>query len=279
MKKILLLCSGLLFGMTSAQVGIGTSTPQPSSILDVNVNNLPIGKKKGLLLPQVPLTSNIDVATIPNPAHGLLVINTADAGVGKNTVYKDNIYKYNAAIGKWEFTLDENALVSLKMPMISTILSFNKTGNDTTYLGPDLGSSIRQVQFDDVRLESSAMTYDMATKELVANKTGYYNFQINLVFRGAYNGQPRIGLSKPYTGAKPTFASNATFAFLSQNGFNVSSSMPVPMSSSGLIFMNAGEKVIILTRYITPAVNTLNVESINYDRTLVNSVAVTYYSN
>jgi hypothetical protein len=51
------------------------------------------------------------------------------------------------------------------------------------------------------------------------------------------------------------------------------------MSVTGLLFMNAGEKVIFLTRYIDPTVNTLNVEAINYNRTLVNSVNVTYFSN
>ncbi|MGG5210332.1 hypothetical protein ACQWU4_15520 [Chryseobacterium sp. MIQD13] len=58
-----------------SQVGIGTTTPDPSSILELNVNNLATGNKKGFLGPKVALTSKTDIVTIPNPATGLLVFN------------------------------------------------------------------------------------------------------------------------------------------------------------------------------------------------------------
>jgi hypothetical protein len=57
---------------SSGSVGIGTSSPNPSAILELNVEN---GSKKGFLGPRVALTSYTDAATILSPASGLLVYN------------------------------------------------------------------------------------------------------------------------------------------------------------------------------------------------------------
>ncbi|WP_292010484.1 hypothetical protein [Chryseobacterium sp.] len=60
---------------STGSVGVGTATPDPSSILELNVNDLADGSKKGFLGPRVALTSMTDAVTIPNPAVGLLVFN------------------------------------------------------------------------------------------------------------------------------------------------------------------------------------------------------------
>ncbi|MFP3541266.1 hypothetical protein, partial [Pseudomonas sp. SIMBA_044] len=88
--------------------------------------------------------------------------------------------------------------------VVANALGFQASGNDTTYLGADLGggSNIRQVLFDKINMQGDAATYDLSTKEFIANKSGYFNFQINLCFQGPYAGLARIGVSKPYTGAK-----------------------------------------------------------------------------
>ncbi len=52
---------------SQAQVGINTTTPDPSSILDIESSN------RGFLLPRVNLTSINDVTTIPSPTEGLIV--------------------------------------------------------------------------------------------------------------------------------------------------------------------------------------------------------------
>lgn len=54
-----------------AQVGIGTTNPTPSSILDISSSN------KGVLLPRISLSSTTDTTTISSPATGLLIYNTA----------------------------------------------------------------------------------------------------------------------------------------------------------------------------------------------------------
>ena len=53
-----------------AQVGIGTATPNASSMLDITSTN------KGLLIPRVALISTSDVATIASPVTSLLVYNS-----------------------------------------------------------------------------------------------------------------------------------------------------------------------------------------------------------
>lgn len=67
-KKLL-----LFFVFTSlvshAQIGIGTTIPDPSSMLDIRSSNA------GLLIPRVNLTSTSDNTTIPNPALSLMIYN------------------------------------------------------------------------------------------------------------------------------------------------------------------------------------------------------------
>ncbi|SEH49071.1 hypothetical protein [Chryseobacterium culicis] len=55
--------------------GIGTTLPDASAILELNVNQLLTGKQKGFLGPRLALNSYNDSSTIPNPALGLLVFN------------------------------------------------------------------------------------------------------------------------------------------------------------------------------------------------------------
>ncbi|WP_336069157.1 hypothetical protein [Mesoflavibacter sp. CH_XMU1404-2] len=54
-----------------SQVGIGTTNPTSSSILDI------VSTNKGVLLPRIFLNSTTDVSTISTPATGLLIYNTA----------------------------------------------------------------------------------------------------------------------------------------------------------------------------------------------------------
>ncbi len=71
MRKITLLI-GLFFGLQmQAQVGIGTTTPDLSSSLDISSNNT------GLLIPRVALTATTIAAPVTAPIASLLVYNTA----------------------------------------------------------------------------------------------------------------------------------------------------------------------------------------------------------
>jgi hypothetical protein len=65
---------------SNAQMGIGTTTPDSSSILDVYSSN------KGLLVPRIALTATNVAAPVNNPATSLMVYNTATAGTPPNNV-------------------------------------------------------------------------------------------------------------------------------------------------------------------------------------------------
>ncbi len=117
-KIILLLLLGKSFFLFSQNnnVGINTITPDPSAILEVSANASPsstITTKKGLLLPRVALRNAIDVTTIPNPANGLMVLNTADNGAYPNQVSGNHFYYWNGT--KWTQTaIYEEVLEAVK---------------------------------------------------------------------------------------------------------------------------------------------------------------------
>ena len=75
MKKItfLSIISLLTFITAHSQVGIGTTTPSASSMLEIKSTN------SGLLIPRINLTSSTDNTTIASPATSLLVYNTSSS--------------------------------------------------------------------------------------------------------------------------------------------------------------------------------------------------------
>lgn len=109
MKKIIfiyVLCTSFF---SFSQVGVGTNSPDGSAILDLTSSN------KGLLLPRISLTSNLDVTTISSPAIGLLVYNTATSGSNTSLVLP-GFYSFNGIswdrllISKVESTVSFNTL-------------------------------------------------------------------------------------------------------------------------------------------------------------------------
>jgi hypothetical protein len=97
---LVILCSAFQVG---AQVGIGTPTPHAAAMLDITSTN------RGLLIPRVALSSNIDVATIPTPPISLMVYNTATAGSGINAVAPGFYYWDGATWNTYlTYTLQQN---------------------------------------------------------------------------------------------------------------------------------------------------------------------------
>ncbi|MET3535101.1 hypothetical protein [Chryseobacterium limigenitum] len=71
------------------QVGIGTSSPKNSAMLEINSNN------KGLLIPSIALNSSTDATTIASPATGLLVWNNGTGGLTTAGFYFWNNTQWN----------------------------------------------------------------------------------------------------------------------------------------------------------------------------------------
>lgn len=87
-----------------SQVGINTTTPNPSSMLEISSSN------KGILIPRVSLTSTIDNTTIASPAISLLVYNlSSTADVTPGFYYWDTVWKPissggSSTGGEWKLT-------------------------------------------------------------------------------------------------------------------------------------------------------------------------------
>lgn len=128
-------CLFLTVLSSKAQVGIGTTSPDPSAILHLESNS------KGFLLPRIALTSSTDAVTIPTPVAGLLIYNT---GLGGLT--PEGIYQWKS--GGWKLILDstaplggdvtggmessvvtkiQNLPVSSTTPLVNQVLRFNGT--------------------------------------------------------------------------------------------------------------------------------------------------------
>lgn len=107
LQKWALLCALFLLPIfsTYAQVGIGTTTPDTSSLLDIN----DVAGSKGLLIPRVALlATNVSAPISPAPATSLLIYNTATSGSDPYTVrpgyYYWNGTRWVALVGteKWD---------------------------------------------------------------------------------------------------------------------------------------------------------------------------------
>jgi hypothetical protein len=86
MKKLLLLVISISFySYTHAQIGIGTDTPDASSILDLS----PSGNDKGILIPRITETQK---NSIISPANGLLVFQTDN---------KEGFYYFSTVTSSW----------------------------------------------------------------------------------------------------------------------------------------------------------------------------------
>lgn len=94
MKKnysIILIAS---FSLMSAQIGINTNNPDPSSTLGV------VSANKGVLFPQVSLTNRNSAAPVTSPKESLIVYNTNSSIVGGK-----GFYFWNGT--KWDFVFSD----------------------------------------------------------------------------------------------------------------------------------------------------------------------------
>ncbi|HOY12464.1 MAG TPA: hypothetical protein PLY70_04960, partial [Saprospiraceae bacterium] len=97
----MLLCTpSLLSGQGS--IGIGTASPNTNAMLDV------VSTDKGLLIPRVGLTSTTSPLPLGGFVAGMMVYNTAIAGVAPNNVtpgfYTSNGVRWERTSGGWNLS-------------------------------------------------------------------------------------------------------------------------------------------------------------------------------
>ena len=160
------LCSTCLL---HAQTGIGTRTPDASTILEVSSD----AKKGGVLLPKVNLQNALDVTTIPNPAAGLMVYNTNTAGIAPNEVETDHHYFWNGS--RWVDLADINTLKKLLLPQVffcqEPIEQELTPANRSTING---GGNV-QVTFNNIYvLTNNGNNVTLSNNRFIINQTGEY---------------------------------------------------------------------------------------------------------
>jgi len=180
----------------NAQVGIGTSTIDPSAILELNSSNSSNSNKKGFLGPKVNLNSAVDTQTIPSPAVGLLIYNLLDAGTYPNEVFANRFYYWNGT--RWSNIGTTNLL---ERYLSNRSISFNSTSNQSfTY------AEINSTSAANGGLPVSFLDTDVVINSGdIASKTGNNTFTINITglyeVSGFVNYNPnRITIGSPQRG-------------------------------------------------------------------------------
>lgn len=170
-KSIYLLSLFLSFFVKS-QVGIGTSTPDVNTILDLNSTN------KGLLIPRVQLTAVNDTGTIPvtssanSPEQGTLVYNLANAGVSPSNVFKDTFYIWTGT--NWE-SIGEISDVRTEINNKNTthlLFSGNPSASSVSYTSPAY-STWTTINFATERLDNGNIH---SSGTFTIPETGLYSF-------------------------------------------------------------------------------------------------------
>lgn len=188
----------LLFSTISAfsfcQIGINTTTPDQSAMLDIVSNN------KGILIPRIALSSRIDAATIPSPATGLIIYNTTTAGIGGDQMTPGVVTNTGTPTN----------------PIWASLQVVTNTQGHTTdklrYLGfPDVTKTTTVGSFLEFRVRQSGVTYYFEMRLLNPPTS-------NVIYRYA-----RIGYT---TGANNTpvdngYASSITFTPANYNIWQV----------------------------------------------------------
>lgn len=172
MKKILYILFLLLgFSIAFSQVGIGTSNPETSAALDIDVDNLPANDKKGLLLPRVSLLNNTDAITISNPAAGIIVYNLSDNGVGNAAVTKDTFYFWDGV--KWTDLVSLTTVKNELLPQVFSIVNTHAQSTTGQISSPD-GVTVTYESPGIVLNTGNNISFNSADNTFKINKTGSY---------------------------------------------------------------------------------------------------------
>jgi hypothetical protein len=166
-----------------AQVGIGTTTPESSAMLEVSSSN------KGFLPPRVSLTATNAASPITSPATGLLVYNIATAGSSPNQV-SPGYYYWNGTA--W-LKLTENgstknaAFVGRGVDVTLDNLKVRLSASGNASLQVSTVSGTYTVYGSDVYSQSgvNGSTIDIASPRSITTTPAYLNPGLNFINGGA----------------------------------------------------------------------------------------------
>ena len=162
-----------------AQVGIGTTAPNASSMLDITSTNT------GLLIPRVALTSTSDVTTIASPVTSLLVYNS---GFSPNGYYYWNgsLWVQLATVNNTNWSLTGNSGTSPSTNFLGTTddvdIVFKRFNVRAGFIGnPNTSSGNKNTSFGANSLNASGTgirNTAIGTNVMPSNTTGQLNVSI-----------------------------------------------------------------------------------------------------
>lgn len=165
--------------LCAQNIGINTITPDSSAILEVSADSPPGNSgttKKGFLPPRVSLTGTNDIFTIPNPANGLLIFNTADAGIYPNEVNANNFYYWNS--NNWERLVYTSAVQEAVNPRIFYIEGSDNQTFTSANMNIATGTpNDNVVTFTTPSINvKNIIAFNSTNSTFTANVTGIYEF-------------------------------------------------------------------------------------------------------
>ncbi|MFI2742457.1 hypothetical protein ACG2LH_06935 [Zhouia sp. PK063] len=220
-KSIFYVISIFCVTFSYAQVGIGTTVPDDSAVLDVTSTD------KGVLLPRVALTSNIDEETIPNPTKSLLVYNTATVtNQGAEHNITRGFYYWNGT--EWDKFSSANAPTNKYFAEIykTTVQNVLSDGNATKV---NFGASVYTsgVNFDDSSLKNG----------FIAPLGGYYRISYTIGVQTKNGNELFAEFYATEDGTKEI--TSTTFLTLANNDSKFSA------SKNTIVYLNENSKVYI----------------------------------
>lgn len=217
----------------SAQTGIGTTNPDPSSILHL------MSEDKGLLIPRVQLLNIRDNVTIPVAPNdeGILVFNLLDAGTGADAVEKEKFYIWTGT--QWEGigTLTE----AREFIDIYNISSTVFIGTPTPYAAKPMIAANTYTAWEDIsfanEIDDLYGIHDPNTGIFTASASGLHSFFANIaVIRSTSAGTNKsFGARILFRKAAATEWTQVSTSYFGTGGGGSSGTMPLFWSGNMVI--------------------------------------------
>ncbi|NND62339.1 MAG: hypothetical protein HKN48_04005 [Flavobacteriaceae bacterium] len=169
-SKLSLLLFFILFTCfaTIAQVGIGNTNPDSSSLLEIGTGT----DTAGILIPRVALTAANVSAPVTNPVHSLLVFNTATnlTPAGYINDVRPGFYSWDATKSKWVTQTKETRTAKWKSTNTTEELNDNSV-NEVNLFGTEIYN-------DDPALYQ--VTPSDTADDLLITESGRYEIKITI---------------------------------------------------------------------------------------------------
>jgi hypothetical protein len=212
---ILILLCLISIQLTNAQVGIGTTTPNASSVLEIEATD------KGVLIPRLTTTQR---DAISNPETSLMIFNTTS-----------NVYEYNSGTSATPKWVNITYAPTLKYSNTDTTTNINVS---TAAVLPLFGSLEWN---DDTNL------YEVIGNAVTINTTGKYRISVNI----AYNVPTVSGNSDQRVSIEAQFAINGTqTGSFANNGYvrHANGHTEASLHLTEVFNVNAGDIITVTTK-------------------------------